>query len=380
VTVAIAPGTSGAPTPAATPAAASAAHGAVAAPAGRPALELRGVTKRFAVPRGWREMLRAPREARWKTALDALTLEVPEGACYGVLGPNGAGKTTLFRVLSGTVLPDAGAVRVAGIDALADPARVRTRLAPASNDERTLLWRLDARGNLELYAALRGLAGAAARARVDEALEVVGLGDAGRARVATFSSGMRQRLLVARALLAHPRILLLDEPTRSLDPLAARSLRAFVRTELVARRGCTVVLATHDTEEALDVCDAVAVLDRGRVVASGPARTLAATYCAPAWTAWVADAPDSLPARLVAHGAARAAEWTGQADGGFRAMRLALDAGPEASARALARLQESGRVAKFEAEPATLATLIGRVLSGDGAQRDRARREDGGAS
>lgn len=357
MTLAIAPGANDVPASAGLPA----AQGTAA----RPAIELRAVSKRFAVPRGWREAMRAPREARWKTALDALSLDVPEGACYGVLGPNGAGKTTLFRVLSGTVLPDAGTVRVAGIDALADPARVRTALAPASNDERTLLWRLDARGNLELYAALRGLAGAAARARIDEALDAVGLADAGRARVATYSSGMRQRLLVARALLAHPRILLLDEPTRSLDPLAARSLRAFVRTELVERRGCTVVLATHDTEEALDVCDAVAVLDRGRVVATGPARTLAATYCAPAWTAWIADAPDALPAWLVAQGAARAAEWTGRADGGFRAMRLALDAGPEASARALGRLQEAGRVARFEAEPASLATLIGRVLAGN---------------
>ena len=335
-----------------------------AAPAPRAAIELRGVAKRFPVPRAWREMLRAPRDARWRTALDGLSLDVPEGACYGVLGPNGAGKTTLFRVLSGTVLPDAGEVRVDGIDALADAAAVRTRLAPASNDERTLMWRLDARGNLELYAALRGLRRAAARARIEEALHVVGLADAGRARVATFSTGLRQRLLVARALLAHPRILLLDEPTRSLDPLAARALRAFVRTELVARRGCTVVLATHDTEEALDVCDTVAVLDRGRVVATGAARTLAATHCAPAWMAWIAGAPDALPARLVAEGAARAAEWQGTADGAFRAMRLTLDTGAEASARALARLQQEGRVARFEAEPATLATLIGRILGG----------------
>ncbi len=106
--------------------------------------------------------------------------------------------------------------------------------------------------------------------RVDEALDVVGLSDAGRKMVGQFSAGMMQRLLVARALLGSPRVLLLDEPTRSLDPTAAHAFRAFLREELGTRRGCAVLVATHRTEEAFELCDRVVVLNRGRVVAAGP--------------------------------------------------------------------------------------------------------------
>jgi ABC-2 type transport system ATP-binding protein len=330
---------------------------------GVPAVAIDGLRKRFTVPRSWHQVLRAPASPAMRVALDGLSLEVPEGTCFGVLGPNGAGKTTLFRMLAGSVIPDAGAIRVFDVDGLAEPHRLRALLASAVNDERTLLWRLDARANLDVYAALHGLAGAEARRRIAEVLEVTKLADTGRTRVVHFSSGMRQRLLVARALLARPRVLLLDEPTRSLDPIAARELRQFVRRELVDARGCTVLLATHDSEEAFDVCDGVAVLHRGRVLARGAARPLAAEYCAPVWTAWVRSGDASLAADMVRLGLATEASWLDERVDGVRALRLTLPARDDASERAIAWLVSAGaRVARFEAASPSLATLIERIV------------------
>ncbi len=227
------------------------------------------LTKRFAVRRGWAEILRHPRGVTYATALERVSLEVRRGELFGLHGPNGAGKTTLFKILSTLITPDGGDAVIDGSDVVRDAARVRRLLAPAIPEERSLSWRLTARQNLDVFAALHGLAGAAARRAVDEVLAATELTDTGTKMVGQFSSGMRQRLLIARALLGRPSLLLLDEPTRSLDPISARRFRTFLRDEIVRGRGCTVLLATHRAEEALELCDRVAVLDRGRVSATG---------------------------------------------------------------------------------------------------------------
>ena len=232
-------------------------------------VRVHALTKRFAVRRGWSETLRRPRGRSYATALDGVGLEVRRGELFGLLGPNGAGKTTLFKILSTLVTPDAGDVIIDGCHVVRDAARVRRLVAPAIPEERSLSWRLTARQNLDVFAALHGLSGAAARHAVDEVLAASDLADTGTKMVGQFSSGMRQRLLIARALLGRPSILLLDEPTRSLDPISARRFRTFLRDEIVRQRGCTVLLATHRAEEALELCDRVAVLDRGRVSAIG---------------------------------------------------------------------------------------------------------------
>lgn len=234
-----------------------------------------GLRKRFPIRRPLLDTLRAPTRRNWRTVLDAVSLEVHAGELFGLLGPNGAGKTTLFKILATLVAPDSGSVWVAGHDAAADPAAVRRVLTPVVADERSLNWRLSGRENLRLYAGLYGLRGAAATTSVDRLLGTVGLEDAADRMVGAYSSGMRQRLLIARALLSGPRVLLLDEPTRSLDPVSARDLRRFIRDDVVRRAGCTVLLATHDAEEAFGLCDRVAVLDRGRLVATGQASELA---------------------------------------------------------------------------------------------------------
>ena len=232
------------------------------------AVSIRGVTKSFTVQRSWRELLLRPRDRTTQTVLHDIRLEVGQGEFFGLLGQNGAGKSTLFRILAGLVLPDTGHVEVAGVE-LGGGRRGREGLAPVIPSERSLYWRLGARENLRLYASLHGMSGGRVDGRIEEVLHVVGLADTGLKQVGLFSSGMRQRLLIARALLPEPRILLLDEPTRSLDPVSARDFRRFLREEIGGRQGCTVLLATHDHEEVRDLCDRIGVLHQGRMLAVG---------------------------------------------------------------------------------------------------------------
>jgi ABC-2 type transport system ATP-binding protein len=330
------------------------------------AVRLEGLAKSFPVQRGWGEMLRRPRERRWTPALQGVTCEVAPGELFGVLGPNGAGKTTLFKVLSTLVLPDAGRAEVMGVDVVRHPARIRRLLAPVVADERSLNWRLDARENLRLYAALHGLRGRAARARVDEVLAGVELDDAAERRVGTFSSGMKQRLLLARALLARPRVLLLDEPTRSLDPLSARRFRAFLRDEVVARRGCTVLLATHAPDEALELCDRVGVLHRGRLLAMGPAEALARRHARDRWRLWTRDPDHPAFAAAERRGLLRAEGRTADGEGWTR-VEAEVRGGADGAARLLAALVEGGAsVSRLEPARPTLAELIERIVAEEG--------------
>jgi ABC-2 type transport system ATP-binding protein len=238
-------------------------------------IRVEGLFKSFPLRRPWTAALRHPLRRARIEVLRGVSLEVRRGEFFGLLGPNGAGKTTLFKILATLVLPEAGAVEVAGVDALRRPDAVRDLLTPVIADERSLNWRLTGVENLLLYAALYGVPDAERRSTARRLLETVGLTEAEDRMVGTYSSGMKQRLLIARALLSRPSVLLLDEPTRSLDPVSARDFRRFLREEVAGRQGCTVMLATHDADEALELCDRLAVLHRGRLVAQGTARELA---------------------------------------------------------------------------------------------------------
>ncbi len=240
-----------------------------------PIVRIRGLGKRFPTRRPLGEWLRRPRSRSDVAALDRVSLDIPRGGFFGLLGPNGAGKTTLFKILATLIRPDEGHVEIDGIDALKDPAAVRAVLTPVIADERSLYWRLSGRENLRLYAALYGIPEPSLDLRIRSLLATVGLDAAAERMVGTYSSGMKQRLLIARALLSRPSVLLLDEPTRSLDPVSARDFRRFLREEVAGRQGCTVVLATHDADEAFELCGQLAVLNRGSLVAMGTAEELA---------------------------------------------------------------------------------------------------------
>jgi ABC-2 type transport system ATP-binding protein len=240
-----------------------------------PALRAENLVKRYPVFRGFRELIVHPFDRRTVTALDGLELEVGRGHIFCLLGPNGAGKTTLIKILAGLVLPDGGRAMVEGRDVAREPDPAKRAVGYAVSDERSFYWRLTGRQNLEFFAALYGLRGPSRGRRIEELLRVAGLDGAADLRFSGYSTGTRQMLAFARALLADAAILLVDEPTRSLDPQAADRIRSFLRGELAGRQGKTILWATHDLGEAADCADDIAIISRGRIRLCGPVASLA---------------------------------------------------------------------------------------------------------
>ena len=355
--------TSTLPSVAASPAFASPRAAATADALDQPIVRVDGLAKRFAVRRPLREVLRRPLHRDWQQGVRPAHFEVRARELFGLLGPNGAGKTTLFKMLATLTLPDEGTASVAGLDVVDEAPAVRRVLATVIADERSLNWRLDARENLRLYAGLHGLPKRVAAERVERLLGIVGLREAAGRATGLYSSGMRQRVLIARALLVEPRVLLLDEPTRSLDPVSARELRRFLREEVVGTLGCTVLLATHSAEEALELCDRVAVLDRGQVLAVGPARALAEEIGDRRFVLWVRDAHDPAVVALGRSALVRSVTPRQAAEPGWAALELDVPGGSDHLARLLHTLALAGvEVARAERVALPLADLIERVV------------------
>jgi ABC-2 type transport system ATP-binding protein len=197
--------------------------------------------------------------------VDHIDLEIRSGEIFGILGPNGAGKTTTMRMLATLLEPTSGEARVLGFDVRTQSRRIRAQIGAMLGGERSLYWKLTARENLEFFGALYHLHPRLLRDRIDRLLRSVELSDRADDYVERFSTGMRQRLLLARALLPDPALLLLDEPTVGLDPQAAHDVRDRVRE--LRRDGRTVLLTTHYMEEADQLCDRVAIIDHGRTIA-----------------------------------------------------------------------------------------------------------------
>jgi ABC-2 type transport system ATP-binding protein len=293
-------------------------------------------------------------------SLHDVSLQVARGEFFGLLGPNGAGKTTLLRILATMVVPDAGRVMVEEIGVTDDPHAVRGLVASVIASERSLYWRLTARENLRLFGVLWRVRPDEMDDRVDRVLGVVGLKDTGPRIVAEFSSGMMQRLLIARALLAEPRVLLLDEPTRSLDPVSARDFRRFLREELAVRRECAVLLATHSAEEAFELCDRVAVLSAGRIVATGAPGTIARELTRERYVAWVRDPHAPVFAALRSPTSDASPDLVTRGDlPGWQPVVLRLPEGATDGADLLRQAILAGtEVAAFERLPLSLADLI----------------------
>lgn len=227
------------------------------------------LTKRFRRETHYMALLRR-RNRQEITAVDRVSLSVRAGELIGLLGPNGAGKTTLIKMLCTLLLPTEGSALVGGRDVVREAAAVRSRIGLVDNQERSFYWRLSGRDNLRFFAALYGLHGHAAERRIAELLTLVGLEEHADRRFMSYSSGMRQKLAVARGLLTMPSVLFMDEATKGLDPSSARELRAFVRQHLVDKLGATVIWVTHHLEEAEQLCDRVAIMNQGRIIACGP--------------------------------------------------------------------------------------------------------------
>ena len=205
-------------------------------------------------------------------AVRGVSFEIEEGELFGLLGPNGAGKTTTIKMLITLLIPTSGSATVLGHDVVRDAGWVRKNIGYVFGGDRGLYERLSALDNLRYFAELYAVEPRGQRARIDELLELVGLTGREKERVEGFSRGMRQRLHIARGLLHDPPVVFLDEPTIGVDPVGARELRAMIGS--LTQAGKTVLLTTHYMFEADALCDRIAVIAKGQIVAQGTPQQL----------------------------------------------------------------------------------------------------------
>jgi ABC-2 type transport system ATP-binding protein len=199
-------------------------------------------------------------------ALDGVDLEVKEGEIFGLLGPNGAGKTTLIRILSTLLLPTSGRATVMGYDIVSESGRVRPLISMASGAERAAYDFISARGNLWFFSQLYGIESSEAKRRIESLAEALQLEDYLDRKMYALSTGYRQRVTIARAFINDPRLVFMDEPTIGLDVMTARRIREFLVSQAKGSRR-TIFLATHNMIEGETICDRVAIIDRGKILA-----------------------------------------------------------------------------------------------------------------
>jgi len=213
-----------------------------------------------------------------RPALNRVSLTIHEGEMVGLLGPNGAGKTTLLKSIATLLSVSSGRILVLGRDVEADPIAARRNIGLVTCDERSFYWRLSGRRNLEFFSALYAVPENRVAARIDRLLEMLGLTAAADVPYANYSTGMRQKLAIARGLLAEPRLILYDEPTRSLDPLSAQGIRQWILENRLASPTTTHVIATNQLHEAEKLCDRVFILNHGEIIADGTIEQIRGRY------------------------------------------------------------------------------------------------------
>jgi len=201
------------------------------------------------------------------TALEGVNLEVHQGELFGLLGPNGAGKTTLIKILTTLLSPSSGVARVAGYDVAKEPEEVRRRINMVSGGESSGYGLLTVRENLWMFAQFYGIPSAEANARIKTLLDIVGIADRANTRSSQLSTGLRQKMNIVRGFLTDPQVLFLDEPTLGLDVGASRDVRGFVRRWVNEDASRTLLLTTHYMVEAEEMCDRVAIINKGKVLA-----------------------------------------------------------------------------------------------------------------
>jgi len=206
-------------------------------------------------------------ESKTLVALENVNLQVAEGEVFGLLGPNGAGKTTLIKILTTLLAPSSGWAKVAGMDVLGQPNLIRQRINMVSGGESSGYGLLTVRENLWMFSQFYGIPSKEANLRIKKLLEVVGLADRANSRSSNLSTGLRQKMNIVRGFLTDPQVLFLDEPTLGLDVGAARDVRGLVQQWMDDDRKRTVLLTTHTLVEAEELCERVAIINKGKVLA-----------------------------------------------------------------------------------------------------------------
>jgi ABC-2 type transport system ATP-binding protein len=238
------------------------------------AISIRNLSKTYPVPfRRLRAFFRRPVKDPVE-ALRDVSFKVGTGEIFGLIGRNGAGKTTLTKIVATLVQPTTGSVSVHGHDSVANDEHVRRHIGLSTAEERSFYWRLTSEQNLMFFARLHGLSDRVAKQRIKDVFAKLELDEVARRRFGEMSTGNKQRLAVARALLASPPVLLLDEPTRSLDPLAAARMRDLIRSLAEQDPPVTILLTSHNLAEVETLCARVAIISRGQIRAIDPPRNL----------------------------------------------------------------------------------------------------------
>jgi ABC-type multidrug transport system ATPase subunit len=241
-----------------------------------PAISVEALGKYFPpASSGWRALLH-PFAKPTECALSEISFLVKAGEAVALVGPNGAGKSTLLRILATLMIPTSGRATLGGFDVERNAASARKLFGYHTGGDEGFYARLSARQNLAFFAAMNNISGAVASDRIAQISDWMGFRHLLDRPVRTLSTGINHRIGLARAMLHSPGILLLDEPTRSLDPLAASEFRAFLKEEIVRRRGAALLFASHTLSEVEQIADRVLVFDRGRLAASGTPRELCA--------------------------------------------------------------------------------------------------------
>jgi len=320
---------------------------------------------------GWR-VLRRRSGARAETpALTQVSFTVGEGETVALLGPNGAGKTTLLKIIATLLYVSSGRVLIHGCDVRDDPLRARRLIGLVTSDERSFYWRLTGRQNLTFFAALYGLARRTIAQRVAALLEVTRLTDVADRPFHGYSSGMKQRLAIARGFLGDPRIVLYDEPTRNLDPLTASTIRHWIATSPTHSPRTTHLIATNQLHEAEELCSRALIINRGSLIASGTFAQIRqrwrprectvhhVTYRGPALDRW-RPLPDSGLVDICEE----------RQDGETRTVRISGVEGGDALSLTLAAILAAGAcVLRCEAEQVSLdevfCSLLDRTSAGD---------------
>jgi ABC-2 type transport system ATP-binding protein len=238
------------------------------------AISIRNLSKTYPVPfRRLRAFFRRPVKDPVE-ALRDVSFEVETGEIFGLIGRNGAGKTTLTKIVATLVQPTTGSVSVHGHDSVRNDEDVRYHIGLATAEERSFYWRLTSEQNLMFFARLHGLSDRVAKQRIKDVFSKLELDEVARRRFGEMSTGNKQRLAVARAMLASPPVLLLDEPTRSLDPLAAARMRDLICSLAEQDPPVTILLTSHNLAEVETLCARVAIISRGRIRAIDTPRNL----------------------------------------------------------------------------------------------------------
>ncbi|MFZ2199073.1 MAG: ABC transporter ATP-binding protein [Thermodesulfovibrionales bacterium] len=237
-------------------------------------VETHNLSKRFSILKTYRDLFLHPFRKKEIIVLRDVNIGVREGELFALLGQNGAGKTTLIKILNTLVLPSSGNAYIKGLDVAKHGKEVRRKIGYVVSDERSFYWRLTGRQNLRFFSVLNNMSSEDAAIRIKRLLQFVDLDQDADRMFKDYSTGMRQKLAIARGLLTDPDIIFMDEPTKALDPITAHNIRMLVKEKIIGERKRTVFYATHNLQEAEELCDRIAIISKGAIKYVGTVEAL----------------------------------------------------------------------------------------------------------